>query len=206
MSDFYPFNPGLDQVMQSDVDGDNPDRAFIAHVVWDDPAAAAEDASGLGNVATSAGAATNVDVSGITQPDVPRNVVINPDGTTADVAAGNITVQGTDIEGNEISEDIAVVANQAHDTVSTGSKAFKTITAITIPAQDGAAATFLFGYGDKLGLPFKRATLPCIAAYLNETLEATAPTIAADADNIEGNTIDLNSALDGNQVDAYLVV
>lgn len=203
---FYPFNPGLNQVMQSDNPGDNPDRGFIAHLAWEGPIAADEDASGLGNVASSAAEVTDVDVSAIVQPDVPRNVVINPDGTVADVAAGNITITGTDIEDNVISEDIALVANQAHDTVSAGAKAFKTITGISIPIQDGAAATFLIGYGDKLGLPFKRATMPCIAAYLNETLESTAPTVVSDADNIESNTIDLNSALDGNQVDVYLVV
>lgn len=38
------------------------------------------------------------------------------------------------------------------------------------------------------------------------TAGITDPTVTVDADEIEKNTIDLNSALDGTQVDAYLIV
>lgn len=203
---FYPFNPNMGQVMQSNVKGENPDLAFISHLTWEGPLAAGEDSTGLGQVVTSAAAVTAVDVSAIVQPDVARNVVINPTGTVADIAAGNITVTGMDIAGNVISEDIAVVADQAHDTLSPGSKAFASITAISIPIQDGAAAKFFFGYGDKLGLPYKRDVIPVIAAYLDKVKEGTAPAIAVSALNLESNTINLDSALNGDQVDVYLIV
>jgi len=45
-----------------------------------------------------------------------------------------------------------------------------------------------------------------LAAYLDNVKEAVAPTVTTDADNIEGNTIDLASALDGSVVDVYLIV
>lgn len=64
------------------------------------------------------------------------------------------------------------------------------------------------GWGDKLGIPYM---LPCNTIIvgktaLNNTLEGTEPTVTVDADEIEKNTIDLNSALDGSQVDAYFLV
>ena len=48
--------------------------------------------------------------------------------------------------------------------------------------------------------------IPCIAAFLNSALEGTAAAITASATAIESNTIDLDSALNGTKVDAYLVV
>jgi len=204
----FPRNPNVDTNLQTNVLGTVYGQEYVAHVVWDDPAAADEDGSDLGSVETSAAGTTAVDVSSITQPDVPRNVVINPSdlGTTTDGKAGDITITGTAIDGSVISEAIAVVDNQAHDTLSAGLAAFASITAISILIQDGADAEYYVGYGDVLGLPYTRAILPCLAAYLNEALEGTAPTIVADASDIENNTIELNSALDTNQVDAYLVV
>lgn len=205
---FFPRNPEIDTQLQTAITGTTYDECHIAQVQWADPAAADEDGTELGSVETSATAVTAVDVSSITQPDYPRNVVINPSdlGTVTDGAAGNITITGTDIAGNVITEEIAVLANQAHDTVSAGASAFATITAISIPIQDGPDAEYYFGYGNVLGLPYARETLPVISAYLDKTLEATAPTVTASAAHLEQNTVELDSALDGNQVDVYLVV
>jgi hypothetical protein len=205
---FFPRNPEIDTQLQTAIVGTTSDECHIAHVQWDDPAAPDEDGTGLGSVATSNTAVTEVDVSSITQPDYPRNVVINPSdlGTVTDGAAGNITITGTNIAGEVVSEAIAVVENQAHDTKSVGDVAFATITAISIPQQDGPDAEYYFGYGNKLGLPYARETLPVIATYHDTTLEATAATVAADADNLERNTVALDTALDGSQVDVYLVV
>jgi len=41
---------------------------------------------------------------------------------------------------------------------------------------------------------------------LNNVKEATEPAITVSATAIESNTIDLNSALDGHDVDTYLLV
>lgn len=202
----YP-KKDLGQEIQTDVGGDAEDQSYIMHQVWDDPAAADEDSTGLGSQETSETEVTTV-TSGITQPDYPRNVEINPSdqGTVTDGAACNHTITGTDVNDEVITEEIALAADQVHDTVSSGTKAFKTITSISIPIQDGADAEYLYGYGDVLGLKVKRDVLPCIAAFLNETLEGTAPTITGSATELASNTIDLSTALDGNQVDAFLVV
>jgi hypothetical protein len=72
--------------------------------------------------------------------------------------------------------------------------------------MDGADVTVTIGFGDKLGLPFKLAHNTVLFAFLDNTKEGTAPTVAVSATDFEGNTIDLNSALAGKVVDAYLVV
>lgn len=45
-----------------------------------------------------------------------------------------------------------------------------------------------------------------LKAYLGNTLEGTAPTVTTDVDEIEKNTVDLNSALNSSVVDVYLIV
>lgn len=204
---FYPFNPSLEFKMQTDVPGVTAEGLQIAALEFDDIAAVDEDATGLGAVASSNTVVTVVDVSAIEQPDMPRCVQINPNGTVADVAAKSITITGTNILDEPITEDIALAENQAHDTISVGSKAFKTITGISIPTQDGAAATFLFGYSKKIGLPYKRAHYPVIWATAAGTKEATLPTLAASATAIESNTISFNTAPDGSKdFVAYVIV
>ncbi len=62
------------------------------------------------------------------------------------------------------------------------------------------------GWGDKLGLPYKSSHNTVMAAYLNNVKESTAPTVSVDDDEIDKNTILLNSALNGTVVDVYLIV
>jgi len=62
------------------------------------------------------------------------------------------------------------------------------------------------GWGDKLGLPYFLTHNTVLAAYLNNTLEATAATVTVDANDLENNTIDLHSDLNGTAVDIYLIV
>lgn len=65
--------------------------------------------------------------------------------------------------------------------------------------------TATIGWGDILGLPFLLSHNTVLAAYLDNALEATAPTVAVSATAVSGNTIDLNSALNGKNVDVYLI-
>lgn len=62
------------------------------------------------------------------------------------------------------------------------------------------------GWGDKLGLPYFLTHNTVLAAYLGGTKETNAPSVSVDADNLENNTIDLYSDLDGTAVDIYFVV
>lgn len=199
---FYPRKPAGD--IQSDVSGKNQDRGFIAHLSWTAAEAVAASTTGVHAAVTDTGAAQEI-TTNITNPPCARNITATAGGTAGDIKAIQVTVEGTDIEGNAISETLPAFTVDTAGTV-TGSKAFATVTKITIPAHDGTGATTAIGWGDKLGLPYKRATLPCIAAFLNNVLESTAAAITASATVIASNTVDLNSALNGNAVDVYLVV
>jgi hypothetical protein len=204
MSGFYPYNPGLGQVIQSDVDGTNVDRGFIAHFTVSAANAVAPSTTGVHAAVTDNGA-QQVITTAITNPAVPRNITATAGGTATDIKPIQVIIAGTDFNGDAITETLPAFTENTAGSV-TGSKAFKTITSITIPAHDGTGATTAIGWGDKYGLPYKRAHIPCIASYLNNVLEGTAATITASATVLASNTIDLNSASNGNVIDSYIFV
>lgn len=124
MSGFYPYNHKLEQGIQTDVTGVTADRAFVAHVNWADPAAATSDAIKT----ITLGAAAQTITTGITNPDYPR--VLAVDGNVAGIA-GNVVIAGTNYADEAITETIALNGT----TTVPGTKAFKTVTSITVPAQ-----------------------------------------------------------------------
>lgn len=195
----YPYNPKLGQKIQSDVIGVNLDRAFLARFQ-----VAAADAVAASNTAVHAaitladGATTDV-TTAITNPKVPRGIRIK--GNAAGIA-GNVVIEGTNYLDAAITETIVANGANAVD----GAKAFKTVTKITVPARNAEADTISIGFSDILGLPYKLAHNTVLEAFLNNTKEAVAPTITVSTTAIESNTIDLNSALNGSAVDAYLIV
>jgi hypothetical protein len=173
---------------------------------WD-TAAIATGETGAVDFTGGVTAVADVATTNITNPAVPRNVTATAGGTAADIGAIKVTITGTNYADEEISEELPVFTVNTAGTV-TGSKAFKTITQISVPAHDGTGATTAIGFGDKLGLPFKLSHNTVIPGmtFLDNTVESTDPTVAVDADAVQGNTIDLNSALDGSVVDVYLIV
>lgn len=205
MSGFYPFNAGLGQQMQTGVEGVVCDRGFIAHLVWYALEAVAASTTGIHAAVNGASGAAVEVTTGFTQPSCPKNVTATAGGTAGDIKATQIIVEGHDIAGAVISETLPAFTVDTAGTV-TGSKIFADITKYTIPIQDGNGATFALGFGEKLGLPFKLAHNTNLASYKGGTKEGTAATVAVDASNFYGNSIDLNSALDGNIVDAYFIV
>lgn len=157
-----------------------------------------------GNTSTAAASITSFSA----QPDVPRNIVITPGGTTADVAACTVVVAGTDFFGQSISEDFAFLANAS--TATTGSKAFKTVSSVTFPANcedTPFGASWSVGTGSKLGL---KRCMDDAGHFLHASLagvkEATAPTVAVGSTTaVSGNTATLNSALNGSDVDLFFM-
>jgi hypothetical protein len=179
-------------------DSKYPTQAAIEKQTFPTPAATGTaDVLSANAGATSAAAATVTTF--VTQPDVPRNLVITPGGTTTDVEACDVTVTGTNFFGQSISEVFSFVANAS--SASTGNKAFKTVTSIGWAAdcESGAfGATWSVGFGKKLGM--KR----CMAAagdYVWSTFdgayESTRGTAAANTTAIESNTFTPNGTLDG---------
>jgi hypothetical protein len=170
---------------------------------WDSAAIATGEAD---VVSFSGGqvAASDVVTTGFTQPSVPCNITATAGGTAGDIKAVQVIVEG-ERAGVEITETLPAFTVNTQGTV-TGSKAFDKINRVTIPAHDGAGATTAIGFGEALGLPYKLPHNTVLFACLNDVREATAPTVTTSLTALESNTIDLNSALDGHAVDAYLLV
>lgn len=147
---------------------------------------------------TGAGAVTVTTF--VAQPDVARNLVITPGGTTNDIAACTIRVRGANIHGVASLEDFVFTANQS--SAVTGTNAFLTVTSVVFPAgcEDSAyGATWSIGYGEKLGL--KRCADSAghfLFSTLNGAKEGTAPTMAVDNNEVEKNTVDFNGAMNGS--------
>ena len=135
----------------------------------------------------------------MTNPDVPRNITATAGGTAGDIKAVQPIVRGTNINNKVIDETLpAFTVNTAGIVV--GAKAFKTVTAVEIPPHDGTGATTSFGTGAKLGLGSKLTRNTVLNAFLGGVKEATAPTVVTDDNEVEKNTVELNSALDGGDV------
>ena len=143
--------------------------------------------------------AEQVVTTAITNPPTPRNVTATAGGTAGDIKAIQVIVAGTNAEGVSITETLPAFTVNTAGTV-TGSKAFATVTSITIPAHDGTGATTAVGLGAKLGLGERLSLDTVVAAHLNGTRESTRPTVAVSSSALESNTVTLNSALDGSAV------
>lgn len=139
--------------------------------------------------------------------DLPcgRNITATAGGTSGDIKAVQVIVEGTNINDETISETLPIFSADTTGTV-VGSKIFKTVTKITIPAMDGTGATTAIGFGDILGIPYLLEHNTVLRACLNNVAETTAPTVTASATVIESNSVDLYSSLDGHIVDIYLIV
>jgi len=153
--------------------------------------------------ATFAGNSTTTAVtlsSFLAQPDVPRNLVITPGSTTADVAACDVVVNGTNFFGAAISETFSFAENASSAT--TGSKAFKTVTSVVFPAncEDSPyTATWSIGIGEKIGLKRCMANAgDWVWSQVGGVYETTRATMAADTNEVEKNTADFNGTMDGS--------
>lgn len=147
---------------------------------------------------TSTGSPSVV-TTALTNPAVPRNVTATAGGTSTDIKAVSVVVVGTNVHGDVITETLPPFTVDTAGTV-VGSKAFKTVTQVTIPAHDGTGATTSIGTGAKLGLGRRLVRDTIVAAFLAGVREATRPTVAVSTAAIESNTVQLNSALAGTEV------
>jgi hypothetical protein len=177
-----------------------PVRGGVYKQMWEKPVAADADELRASTVANKTTSTTWSTFSA--SIDYARNITVTTGGTTGDVKAGNIAITGTDIRGNTLTENIAVIANQ--NSTSTGSSAFATVTQVVVPAQDGLAAEFAIGVGDKFGLEkclhFNTiggnagvGTGTTVSAL---TREGTAPTVVVNTQSVAGNTVNFHSAAD----------
>lgn len=195
----YPYNFNRGQTIQTNAPCVSVDHAFLAH--FNIAAASATVASNTSvHAAVTLGAAAQDVTTAITNPTVPRNIIVK--GNAAGIA-GDVVITGTNYAGDAITETIAL--NGA--TAVAGAKAFKTVTKISLPAKTAESGdTVSVGTGEVLGLPYLLARNTVIATYKDNTIEGTAPTVTVSASAIESNTIDLASALNSKAVDVYIIV
>lgn len=165
------------------------------------PAPAAPGVATVHAAVTLPATGTTTVSTAITNPDVPRNVVIK--GNASGIA-GNVVVNGTDANGVVIAETIAL--NGSATVV--GAKAFATVTSFVVPAKTNSSGdTCSIGCGSVLGLGVILSRDTMVHSYLNGALEGTRATLLFDATHMYGNTVLLNSSIPGSQdviIDCYL--
>ncbi len=185
----------------------NAPQFEIAGKLWTEAEAVAADGDGIVDGGACSGTAS-VTLTPGEDAAMPcaRNVTATVAATTVgNIKAVKVTVYGTNIADEAISEELPAFTADTAGTV-TGAKAFKTITKAVVPAMDGADVTVDIGWGDALGLPVLLDHNSTLYATLNHVRESTAPTVAYSSEAVESNTIDLNSALNGKEVEAYFVI
>jgi len=178
-------------------------RVSFGHTQTNKMVAAASDTAVHAAITGSSAAQTIT--TGITNPDVPRVLKVQPGGTSADVGNGTVQVTGTNVEGKTITDNFKLT--DANTDEIDGTKAFKTVTSILIPKTEGTAATFSVGYTNKLGLYHRlfpdHTTIKVVyrsAAYGTPTLD-TAPTVGDwDEQYIEKNFITPATAPDAAKI------
>lgn len=172
-----------------------PTQVQVEHFTWNNPLLGTATAIQSGAVMATSLATT---VSSFTaQPDVARNILLTPTGTTANVGAGTAVVSGTNYAGQPISENFTI--SSAQSTATTGAKAFKSITSVAFPATTGSGVTLSIGTGTKLG--FNRCTNDAGKYLFSEfggVYDTTRGTMASSASAMESNTFVSNTALTGS--------
>lgn len=161
-------------------------KLFAEAVAVDVPVEAADDAAAIALAICTALAA---------DPDISEHFDVSGAAAavilTAKVPAANddtLNIAIADGTGDGASEGVTTAASSADTTPG-------------VPYD-----IVYIGWNDKLGLPYQLTHNTVLAAYLDNTIEANAPTVATDVDDLEKNTVDLHSALDGTAVDIYLIV
>lgn len=133
-----------------------------------------------------------VTITGFTQPDVPRvpSATSNASGIT-----GSEQIMGEDSEGTLVLNTIALV----DATTVNGTNAIATILSVFTPQKTNSSGdTVAIGTTDILGLPYRMDHDALIGAQFGTTHEATRPTVTYDGTNLCGNTVLLNTDLDGS--------
>lgn len=199
------------QTITTNAEGYGVDRAFLAHINIPEAAAAKADAIIDGAKGPSGEGAEALVVDEFdAQPAWPRNITVSVAATTlAHIAAGIVKVEGINFANEAISENFTVTAATATgDNPLVGDLAFKKVTKVTIPVQNGDSVTFDVGWGAKFGIPYKLYTDELVILKLfNKAVEDTEGTVTADASDLEKNVYAPNGTPNGTKdIDLYIIV
>ena len=202
MEIYHQHRPSQVGQVVSDVAGRILSEVRTLLLQWTAAEAVAASNNGVHAAVQDNGALQTIS-TGIGALPCPRNIRAVPGGTAGDIKAVSITVYGKR-NGVSISEVLPAFTADSTNAVE-GNKIFDSVDYYTQPAMDGTGATVSLGWGEKLGLPLKLERNTVLMAFKGDTREGTAPTVAVSATALESNSVDLNSALDGNKVEVYLV-
>jgi hypothetical protein len=171
-------------------------------VYWDFGKPAAADADGILAAAAAATEAVELGEDDWVEAfdgelDVPRQVaVVASEGATSIEKDDTVTIYGTNIADEPISEVLKFAAEQS--TAKVTAQAFKTVNKVII-GESAVGVKFNVGWTDVLGLPFKLAATEKMALeYGAGALKTTAGTFTVDAEVLGKNTYDPNTTLDGS--------
>ncbi len=198
------------QTITTEAEGYGVDRAFLAHIYIPEAAAAEADAIVDGAKGPSGEGAEALVVDEFdAQPAWPRNITVSVAATTpAHIAAGTVKVEGINFANEAISENFTVTADTATVSPLAGDLAFKKVTKVIIPVQDGDSVTFDVGWGAKFGIPYKLYADELVTLKLfNKAVEDTEGDVTADASDLEKNVYAPNGTPDGTKdIDLYIIV
>jgi hypothetical protein len=135
----------------------------------------------------------------------PRNISFTVAGGTASDAPTTVTITGTDVNDDALTETVAITASAG---TYSGVKAFKTIVSVAYGAATGTGATVSIGYGVKFGLPLKPKVRAGGVVRFGEIMDGTAPTagsFATPTTSPPNGTYTPNTAADGAHDYAFTI-
>lgn len=170
------------------------DGQLIKRQTWAAPDALSEDVMLNGQLVTAADLTHSTFLA---QPDFARQISLIPKTNTADVPAGDVTINGTDIDGNVISDALTFTANQS--TIEYTDKAFLTVTSVVFPTPDGDTATWDLGFSDALGLEERLQDDSVLSTLVDGTIESTLPTMVTNSTDKTKNLLNPDTALNASK-------
>lgn len=185
---FQPRQPGFNQPQ---VGGEIQSAyGYIRRQKWTNPIVGAADS--VHAAITLLTTVQNI-TTAITNPDFPR--IISIKGAKAGGSlTGNVVITGTNIRNEVITDTIAINTN---DSEVMGVKAFKTVTNIALPVRATSGDTVTVGMGDALGLDRCMNGDEVIMMTADGVYETTRPTVTFDVDEVEKNTVNPNTTING---------
>lgn len=160
-------------------------KGYIVQDTFTTPAAA--NATALLNASSMNAGGTVTTFAG--QPDMARKLTLVASGATT----ANVTINGTNVRGEAISETIALNGT----TPVTTTKAFKSVTSVVLPTV--SSTTLNLGTSAALGLSRKMAQDSYMQGSAAGAYEATRATIAYDGSDVAKNTVTFNTAPNGSR-------
>ena len=173
------------------VRGTKGGKTRLGLIVWYEQAPALGTNTAILAATTLAELTATLITTGITQPDVPRVVLVK--GNAAGIA-GTVLIEGSDSNGTTISETLTLSGTAA----VVGTLAFAHIRRITLPIRTASGNTVSVGTGNVLGLWHALAADVRLVTTFNDA--ADLGTLAMDATDVSKNLFTPAGTLDGVKV------